>query len=144
MLAKNDDPDKYVYRGYGTLFDSRSLFSLPNFDWDKNVIIFGIDVRSSVTIDNTKKNILIFGKGPTQGLDNTTLTAEAPYSINFSRSNRKFCLGLYYNGSSSFLFVHATKIYQFKTKYSDMKKHPFCLGNIPGSFSVNNLEKKQN
>ena len=22
-----------------------------------------------------------------------------------------------------------------------MKKHPFCLGNISGSFSVNNLEK---
>ena len=31
-LTKNVDPDKYKYSGYGTGFDSRSLFSLPNFD----------------------------------------------------------------------------------------------------------------
>ena len=30
-----------------------------------------------------KKNILILGKGPTDGLVDTTLTAEAKYSINF-------------------------------------------------------------
>ena len=41
-LTKNVDPDKYKYSGYGTGFDSRSLFSLPNFDWGKNVIIFGV------------------------------------------------------------------------------------------------------
>ena len=28
-----------------------------------------------------RKNILILGKGPTQGLDDTTLTVEAEYSI---------------------------------------------------------------
>ena len=38
------------------------------------------------------------------------LTAEAQYSINFSRSNGTFYLSLHYNGSSSFLFVNATKI----------------------------------
>ena len=32
-----------------------------------------------------KKDILILGKGPTQGLDDTTLPAEAQYSIGFSR-----------------------------------------------------------
>ena len=43
--------------------------------------------------DNTAYNsILILGKGETQGLDNTKLTAEAEYSMNFSRSKRKFCL----------------------------------------------------
>ena len=57
----------------------------------KNDIIFGVDMSSSVHIDNINKNILILGKGPTQGLDNTTLTAEIEYSINFSRSQRKFC-----------------------------------------------------
>ena len=39
-----------------------------------------------------------------------TLTEEAEYSINFSRSQRKFCLSLHYNGSSSFLFVNAKNI----------------------------------
>ena len=36
-------------------------------------------------IDKKGKNNLILGKGPKQGLDDTTLTAEAQYSINFSR-----------------------------------------------------------
>ena len=42
----------------------------------KNVIIFGADMSSSVHIDDKNKDILILGEGPTQGLDNTTLTVE--------------------------------------------------------------------
>ena len=38
----------------------------------------------SVHIDNKGKDISILGKGPTQGLNDTTLTTEAQYSINFS------------------------------------------------------------
>ena len=45
---------------------------------------FGVDMSSPVEIDNKKKVILIPGKGPTQGLEQTTLTAEAQYSVNFS------------------------------------------------------------
>ena len=44
-------------------------------------------MSSSVHIDNKKKYIYILGKSPTQGLDDAMLTAEAQYSINFSRSN---------------------------------------------------------
>ena len=69
------------------------------------------------------------------------LTAEAQYSIRFSRSNRKFCLSLHYNGSNGFLFVKATKIYQFKAKDSEIKKYPFSLENISGYFSANNVKK---
>ena len=58
----------------------------------KNVIIFEGDMSSSVHIDNRKKDISIFGKGPTQRLDDTMLTAKAQYSVNFARPNRKFCL----------------------------------------------------
>ena len=46
-------------------------------------------MSSSVHIDNKKKDTLIVGIGPMQGLDDTTLSAEAQYSIDFSRSNRK-------------------------------------------------------
>ena len=81
-----------------------------------------------------KKDILILCKGPTQRLDSTNLTAEAENSINFSRSNIKFCLSLHYNKSNSFLFVNATKICQFKR----LKKHSVCLKNIAGDFSANN------
>ena len=118
-ITKNADPEKYSYSGYGITFDSHLLFST---DWGKNVIIFGVDMSSSVHTDNENKDILIFGKGPTQGLDDATLAAEAEYSINFSRSNRKFCLSLHYNWSNSFLFVNAMKIYQFKAKDSEIKK----------------------
>ena len=61
-------------------------------------------MSSSVHIDYKNKDILILGKGPTQGLDNTTLTAEEEYSITFSRSQRTFCLSfnMHCNGSNSF------------------------------------------
>ena len=61
--------------------------------------------------DNKKKNFLILAKDTTQGLDNTTLTVEAQYSINFSISNRKFCLTLHHNRSNSLLFLNTGKIY---------------------------------
>ena len=80
----------------------------------KNVIIFVVNMSSSVHIDSKKEDTLILGKSPAQGLDDTSLTAEAWNSINISRSNKKFCLSLHYNGSNRFLFVNATKIYQFK------------------------------
>ena len=63
----------------------RSEFSLSNSSIGKNVIIFAVDMSSSVHIDNKIKDILILGKDPTQGLDDTVLTAEAQYSINFSK-----------------------------------------------------------
>ena len=82
----------------------------------KKVIIFGADTSLSVYIDNKGKYILILGEGPTQGLDDTTLLAEAIYPINFTQPNNRFVLSLHYNGSNSFSFVNATKIYQFKLK----------------------------
>ena len=39
-----------------------------------------------------KKDILSLGKGTTQGLDDTTTTAEAEYSIDFTEQGKKFCL----------------------------------------------------
>ena len=102
----------------------RSKFLLPNGSIGKNLIIFGVDMSSSVHIDKKKKDILIFRIGPTQGLDDNTLTAEAQYSVTISRSIRKFCLILHYNRSITFLFVNATKIHQFKAKDSEMKNSP--------------------
>ena len=46
-LAKNADPNKYVYSGYGIGLDLRSEFSLPHGSVGKNVIIFGVDMSSS-------------------------------------------------------------------------------------------------
>ena len=97
-------------------------------------------MSSSVHVNNKNKSILILGKWETKGLDNTSLTAEAEYSINFSRSKRKFCLNFHYNGSNSFLFVNATKIF-WKAKDSEIKKYPLCLGNFQKTFFVDNMKK---
>ena len=51
------------------MFDSSSQFLILNFDWVKNVIIFGVDMSSSMRINNKNKDILILRKGQTQGLD---------------------------------------------------------------------------
>ena len=57
---------------------------------DKNVIAFGIDMSSSVHIDDKKNDILILGKVPTHILNDIILTTQAQYSIIFSRSNKNF------------------------------------------------------
>ena len=46
-------------------------------------------MSSSSHIDNKKKNILILGKGPTQGLEHT-LATEKLYSITFTKQNTNF------------------------------------------------------
>ena len=86
-------------------------------------------MSSSAHIDNKGKNILILGIGPTQGLEHT-LTAEKMYSINFTVTNKNFCLSLHYNGANSYLFVNGTEICKFKAKDSEIVASPLCLVNI--------------
>ena len=83
-LTKNTDPGKFKYSHHGITFDPRSEFLFPHGSMGKNVIIFGADMSSSVHIDNINKDILILGEKLTQGLDDTTLTAEGKYPVNFT------------------------------------------------------------
>ena len=64
-----------------------------------------------------KKDILVLGKGPTQGLKHT-LTAEKMFSVNFTVTRKVFCLSLHYNGGNSYLFVNGKEIVKFKAKDS--------------------------
>ena len=59
------------------------------------IIIFGVDMSSSVHVDSTKTDVLILGEDSTQGLEDTTLTAETKYSINFTDSRKNVCLSLH-------------------------------------------------
>ena len=47
-------------------------------------------MSSSVHVDNKGKDLLILGEGPTRGLDDSILTAEAKYPINFTQSGKTF------------------------------------------------------
>ena len=71
-----------------------------------------------------------------------TLKAEAKYPINFTQSEKRFVLSLHYNGSNSFLFGNATKMYQFKVRDSEIKDDALCLGNISKDFAINNVKKQ--
>ena len=97
-------------------------------------------MSSFIHIDNKKKDILVLGREPTQGLE-STLTAEKMYSINFTVTKEKFCLNLHYNGGNCYLFVNSTEIIKFKAKYSEIVASPLCLVNISKDWSKDNMKK---
>ena len=139
-LAKNADIHKYKYSGYGIGFDRKGSFTYPGTGLGRNVIIFGANMSSSPKSDNRKKDILILGKGRTQGLEHT-LSGEKMYSINFTQQNKQFCLSLHYNGANSYLFVNGKETHKFKAKDSEIVATPLCLGNISKDWSVDNMKK---
>ena len=110
---------------------------------EKDVFIFGANLSLFAHIDTKNQNVLNLRKGPTQGLDDTILTDKAMDLINFTQPNKRFVLSLQFNASSSFLFVNATKIYQFKAKDSEIKDYAPFLGNISKDFTNKNTKNKQ-
>ena len=70
------------------IFVQNFLFTDGNYG--ENVAVFGADMSSSVHGDNKGKDILIIVEGPTQGLDDTTLTTDAKYPIKFTQSGKIF------------------------------------------------------
>ena len=56
-LTNNADIDKYEYSDYGNGFDRKTVFSFPSGGFGQNVTIFGVDMSSSVHVDNRKKDI---------------------------------------------------------------------------------------
>ena len=87
-----------------------------------------------------KKDILVLGKRPTQGLENI-LTAEKMYSVSLTISRKVFCLSLHYNGANSYLLVNGKEILKFEAKDSAIVAIPLCLGNISKDWSTDNMKK---
>ena len=82
-------------------------------------------MSSSTKIDNRKKNILILGKDPTQGLE-----YEKCIRLILQKKNKTFCLSLHYNKENSYLFVNGIKVIKFKSKDPKILPYPLCLANI--------------
>ena len=83
-LPKNTDLDQNGYSGYDIGFDARSQF---RYQVVRRVKTFFFLINMlSVHSYNRKKNILILGEEPTDGLDDTTVTAEAKHSVNITKS----------------------------------------------------------
>ena len=106
-LTKHTSVDQCKYSGYGIGFDRKEVFPFGN-ELGRNVTILGADMSSSVHATNKTRSILVLGKDFIQGIDNTTSYAEKLYSINFTKTNTKFCLSLHYNGANSYSFVNGT------------------------------------
>ena len=138
-LTKHVDVDQYKYFGYDIGF-GRKGSSLIGNEIGRNVITFEAVMSSSTKLDNRKRDILILGKGPTQGLEHT-LSAERMYSINFIKENTKFGLCLHYNGANSYLLVNGKQIYKVIAKDSENIPYELCLGNIGKDWSVDNMKK---
>ena len=100
-------------------------------------------MSSPTKTNNRKKDNLILGKGPTQGLEHT-LSAEKMYSINFTENNKKFCLSQHSSRENSYLFVNGTKTIKYKSKGPENLAHPLCLGNISTkAWSADNMKKTE-
>ena len=116
-LSNNVDPDEHFYSGYDNGFDARDSFLLfdgSRFDKKRKNICYRYELIFA--IDNTKKDIMILCKVPTDGLDDTTVIAEKEYYINFTEQQKQFCLVLHYTGLNSYIFVNGVEIYKSKQK----------------------------
>ena len=80
----------YKCSDYAHGFDRTSSFSFTGGGFGQNVLVFGADMSNSIHINDKGKDILVLGRGPTQGLE-STLTAEKMYSITFTVTKKKFC-----------------------------------------------------
>ena len=56
--------------------------------WEDMSLFLELKKSFSVHIDGRNKNILVLLEGPTQSLDNATITAEVKYPINFTESGK--------------------------------------------------------
>ena len=63
-----------------------------------------------------RKKVLDLGKSPTERLDDTTLIAEAEYSINFSKSQRNVCFVFIIMEVTVFYFLMLQKYITSKQK----------------------------
>ena len=81
-----------------------------------------------------KKDVFILRKGLTNGSEDTTLTTEKEYSMNFFEQQKKNCLNLPYNKMNSYLYVNGVEIYKFKAKDSEINASLLCLGNVVKDF----------
>ena len=81
------------------------------------------------------------GKGPVQGINNTTLYAEKVYSQNFTQPNKKFVLSLHHNNDNSYLFVNGKQELKSKCKTDQLVKEKLCIGNLSNNWSPNEAQK---
>ena len=128
-ITENTDSSKNNYTGYGLCFDEGGelghTVKQGNFNRTtnaKNVIIFGVDMSSSIHATNRANNIYVMGKDFIQGINDTTIYAGKLFHNNFTEFGVKFVLSLHYNGDNSYLFANGRQELKFKAKDDQLIK----------------------
>ena len=147
-ITKNTDYSKNNYTGYGLCFVEGGEFGHTvkqgNFNCttnSRNVIIFGVDMSSSIHATNRANNIYVMGKEFIQGINGTTIFAEKLFHNNFTELGEKSVLSLHYNGDNSYLFANGRQELKFKAKDDQMINEKLCLGNLSGEWTKSESEK---
>ena len=147
-ITKNTDSSKNNYTGYGLCFDEGGEFGHTvrqgNFDRTtnvKNIIIFGVDMSSSIHATNRANNIYVMGKDFMQGINDTTIYAEKLFHNSFTEFGVKFVLSLHYNGDNSYLFANGRQELKFKAKDDQIINEKLCLGNLSTQWTISESEK---
>ena len=97
------------------------------------LIIFGFDITSSSRTDNRRNNFLVLGEGPTDFINDSTVAAtkKNKKSINFRKTNGKFCLSLHDNGDESYFHVNKSEICKFRAN-DNINWYSFCFQKMNG------------
>ena len=147
-ITKNTDSSKNYYTGYGLCFDEGDEFGHTvrqgNFDRitnAKNVIMFGVDMSSSINTTNRANNIYVVGKDFIQGINDTTIYAEKLFHNNFTEFGVKFVLSLHYNGDNSYLFANGRQELKFKARDDQIINEKLCSGNLSSEWTTSESEK---
>ena len=138
-MTKDIDVDEYKCSGYGIGFDREGTFSVGN-GFGRKFIIFGVDMSSSVHLDNRQKRCFSSWWISYTRIRWRNINCRKRYSTNFTEINKKFCLSFHYNRANSYLFINGTEIHKFKADF-EVVATLLCLGNIPKNFSVGNVKK---
>ena len=88
-LTRNVGKSKFTYNDGGIAFDGKGYWSFVN-DTARNVVIFGVDNKSSSHIDNLKNNFLVLGKGPTGSINGSVGTAEKNIELTLVKQIQNF------------------------------------------------------
>ena len=147
-ITKNADSSKNNYTGYGLCFDEGGEFSHTvrqgNFDRTtsaKTVIVFGVDMSSSIHATNRANNIYVMDKEFIQGINDTTIYAEKLFHNNFTEFGLKFVLSLHYNGDNSYLLANGRQELKFKAKSNQIIDEKLSLGTLSSKWTTSESEK---
>ena len=110
-IVKASEKSKFVYSGYGIIFDAKGNWNFDN-DFGRNVIIFDVDDSSLSHINNRKNNFLVLGEGNTCGTNESFGAPEKKFRNNFTKAKTKFYLSVHYNHDSSYLGKKSTSLKQ--------------------------------